>query len=259
MKLQIVPAKQGARWVKLGMVTFFKQPLALSGLFFMFLAAMSLLNMVPLIGTALALMLLPGATLGLMAATRETTLGKFPMPSILISAFRAGRQQMRAMMTLGGMYAVGFLLVLAASAAIDGGSFAKLYLMGGSVTPELVQEPGFQSAALTAIALYIPLSLMFWHAPALVHWHGISPGKSLFFSLVACWRNFLTFTVYSLVWMAVFVGTGLVAATIAGMVGGAALATTLLFPVAMLMASMFFVSMYFTFRDCFEATLGEPQ
>jgi hypothetical protein len=258
MKLQMVPAKQGARWVKLGIATFFKQPLALSGLFLMFLAAMSVLNMVPLIGTALALMLLPGTTLGLMAATREATLGKFPMPSILISAFRAGRQQMRAMMKLGGIYAVGVLLILAVSAAVDGGSFAKLYLMGGSVTPELVQDPGFQGAALTAIALYIPLSLMFWHAPALVHWHGISPGKSLFFSLVACWRNFLTFTVYSLVWMATFVGTGLVVATIASMVGGAALATTLLFPITMLMASMFFTSMYFTFRDCFEATLGEP-
>jgi hypothetical protein len=203
--------------------------------------------------------LLPGATLGLMAATRETTLGKFPMPSILISAFRAGRQQMRAMLTLGGMYAAGFMLVLAVTVAIDGGSFAKLYLMGGSVTPELVQDPSFQTAALTAMALYIPLSLMFWHAPALVHWHGISPAKSLFFSLVACWRNFWTFTVYSLAWMATFMGTGLVVATIAGMVGGTTLATALLFPVAMLMAAMFFASMYFTFRDCFEAPLGEPE
>ena len=43
---------------------------------------------------ALALALLPAATLGLMAATQEATKGKFPMPSILISAFRAGNQRM---------------------------------------------------------------------------------------------------------------------------------------------------------------------
>lgn len=258
MKLQINPARQGVQWVKLGIATFFKQPLALSGLFFMFLAVMSVLSMVPYIGSALALILLPGATLGLMAATRETTLGKFPMPSILVSAFRAGHQQLRAMLTLGALYAGGFMLVLAISAAIDGGSFAKLSLMGGLVTPELVQDPGFQSAALTAMALSIPLSLLFWHAPALVHWHGVSPVKSLFFSLVACWRNFGAFTVYSLVWMATLMGTGLVVATIAGMVGSDALANTLLLPVAMLMGAMFFASMYFTFRDCFEATLGEP-
>eukprot|EP01031_Cornospumella_fuschlensis_P052331 gene52331-63969_t len=54
--------------------------------------------MVPLIGSALALALLPAATLGLMAATQEATRGKFPMPSILITAFRAGQQRLQAMM-----------------------------------------------------------------------------------------------------------------------------------------------------------------
>lgn len=259
MKLQIVPAKQGVQWVKLGITTFFKQPLALSGLFFMFLAVMSVLSMVPYLGNALVLLLLPGATLGLMAATRETTLGKFPMPSILISAFRAGRQQLQTMLTLGALYAAGFLLMFGISALVDGGGFAKLYLTGGPQTAEQLSNSRFQGAALTAMALSIPLSMMFWHAPALVHWHGISPAKSLFFSLVACWRNFGAFTVYSLVWMATFMGTGLVVATIAGMVGGTTLLKVLLPPYFMLMMAMVFASMYFTFRDCFEATLGEPE
>ena len=100
MKLQIVPARRGIQWVKSGIRTFFRQPLALAGLFFMFLALMSVLSLVPVIGSALALTLLPGATLGLMAATREAADGKFPMPLILVTAFRAGRQQMRAMLTL---------------------------------------------------------------------------------------------------------------------------------------------------------------
>jgi hypothetical protein len=72
MKLHIVPARQGILWVKLGMRTFLRQPLALSGLFFIFMAVMSLLSMVPLIGNVLALALLPGATLGVMVATHET-------------------------------------------------------------------------------------------------------------------------------------------------------------------------------------------
>jgi hypothetical protein len=89
MKLHIVPARQGVLWVKLGIQTFFRQPLALSGLFFMCAAILSLFSLVPLVGGIAASVLLPGATLGLMAASREAGEGKFPMPSILLTAFRA--------------------------------------------------------------------------------------------------------------------------------------------------------------------------
>ena len=106
MRLNIVPARTGALWVKLGIQTFFKQPLALAGLFFMFMATMTVASLVPVIGFVLAMTLLPAATLGLMAATREATQGRFPMPAILVAAFRAGKQEARAMLTLGALYAV---------------------------------------------------------------------------------------------------------------------------------------------------------
>src|SRR5450830_1585930 len=108
MKLNLVPARTGAVWVKLGMKTFFKQPLALAGLFFMFMALMSVATMVPLLGLPLAMTLLPAITLGMMAASREATQGRFPMPLILLSGFRAGPVKLRAMLTMGGIYAAGF-------------------------------------------------------------------------------------------------------------------------------------------------------
>ncbi|HPW85225.1 MAG TPA: BPSS1780 family membrane protein, partial [Rhodoferax sp.] len=219
MKLQIVPAGQGVQWVKQGMRTFWRQPLALSGLFFMFMAAMSLLSMVPLLGNILALVILPGATLGLMAATKEALTGKFPMPVLLVSAFRAGKQQLQAMLLLGAIYAAGFLLVLGISAPADGGKFAQLYLVGGAMSVELLQAPDFQLAVLLSMALYLPLSLLFWHAPALVHWHGVQPVKSLFFSLVACLRNFWAFTLFGLAWMGVFVGMGTAVSLVASLLG----------------------------------------
>ncbi|NVO06854.1 MAG: hypothetical protein HXX19_13395, partial [Rhodoferax sp.] len=229
-------------------------PLALSGLFFMFMAVMSVLTLVPVLGNVLALALLPGATLGLMAATEETTKGKFPLPTVLLSAFRAGRAQLRAMLVLGLLYAAGFLLVLGISATVDGGKFAHLYLIGGTMTTESVMEPDFQAAVMLAMALYIPLSLLFWHAPALVHWHGIAPVKSLFFSVVACLRNFWAFTVYSLVWLGAFIAMGMGVALVAAVFGSAEWVAGMMFPMAMLMAAMFFTSIYFSFRDCFEDT-----
>lgn len=257
MNLLIVPAKRGVQWVKLGIQTFFRQPLALSGLFFIFLAAMSLLSLVPVLGNALALTLLPGATLGLMAASREAHTGQFPMPTVLVSAFRAGRSQIRAMLILGALYAAGFLLVMGASALFDGGKVARLYLLGGSITLETLESADFELAMLVAMALYMPLSLLFWHAPALVHWHRISPVKSLFFSLMACKRNFWAFTVYGLAWAGVFLVIGMVVATVAVLLGNAELVAAVMFPAAMLMAAMFFTSIYFSFEDCFEVTPGE--
>jgi len=254
MKLNIVPARTGLVWVKLGFKTFLQQPLAMSGLFFMFMAMLSVASLLPFIGSALALALLPAATLGLMAATQEATKGKFPMPSILISAFRAGQQRLKAMVTLGALYAIGFLAIMAVSSLIDGGQFAKLYLVGGKITEELVMQSGFQAAMWVTLALYMPLSLMFWHAPALVHWHGVTPVKSVFFSFMACYKNFAAFTVYGLVWSAAFILALLVVGLLGVLLGNPGFAGLAMFPIALIFFAMFFTSVYFTFRDSFEAT-----
>lgn len=253
MKLNIVPARTGFAWFREGLRTFWRQPLALAGLFFMFISLMSVASLIPLVGSLIALFLLPAATLGLMAATREAAQGKFPMPAILISAFRAGRQQARAMAVLGGVYAIGFLLVLGVSALVDGGSFARIYLVGGTLTPELVQSDSFQNAMWLAMLLYLPLSMMFWYAPALVHWHGISPVKSLFFSIVACTRNIGALTLYLLAWMALFMGVAMAVMMVSVLLGQPDLLHTLMFPTAMLLAAMFFSSIWGTFRDSFIA------
>lgn len=251
MKLNLVPARQGTQWVKLGIQTFFRQPLALAGLFFMFFAVITLANLIPVVGTIVAMTLLPGATLGLMAASREAGDGKFPMPIVLLIGFRSGRKELNAILTLGGLYALSILLVLGLSALIDGGKFAQLYLGGAGMSVDVLQEADFQWAVLFFGALYIPISLLFWHAPALVHWHGAPPVKSLFFSFMACKRNFGAFTVYGLTWLGVIMLASTVISIIAAVTGNVELVTSLMVPVTIVMASMFFTSIYFTFRDNF--------
>lgn len=252
MKLNLVPARTGSAWVKLGIRTFFRQPLALAGLFFMFMAVMTILSQVPFIGIALAMTLLPAATLGLMAATREASDGRFPMPVILLTGFRAGRQQARAMLVLGLLYALGFLSAMGLSWLVDGGSFAGLYLGGDTPTREMMLEPDFQAAMWVFMGLHFPLSLLFWHAPALVHWHGLPPLKSLFFSGVACLRNFWAFTFFGLMWLAVLLLVVIGVTTLAVLLGSPGIAGDILFPALLLTAAMFFTSLYFTFRDSFE-------
>lgn len=253
MNLQIVPARTGLHWAIQGVRTFWRQPLAMSGLFFLFMATVSVVSMVPFIGGALALVMLPALTLGMMAATQTTLQGKFPMPGILFTALKAGPQR-KSMIHLGGWYAVLFLGVMLVSMLADGGTFAKVYFGGSPMTPEVVNTASFQAALWMAMVLYIPVSMMFWHAPALVHWHGLPAMKSLFFSLIACWRNLKAFSVYLLVWIGIFTGSGMVALLVSSLLGDPQLTMAVLMPMALMTAAMFFTSMLFTVQDCFQIT-----
>lgn len=252
MKLNPVTARTGVSWVKLGVRTYFRQPLALSGVFLLFMVLMTVLSQVPLIGFLLAMIALPSATLGLMVATKEASEGRFPMPLVLLAALRAGRQQARSMLVLGVLYTAGFLVAIGLSMLIDGGDFARVYLGGATPTAEIMLESGFQLAMWVFVGVHLPLSLMFWHAPALVHWHGIAPAKSLFFSLLACLRNFWTYTVFALSWLLVLLLLVTTATLVSSMLGRPGIAGEILFPLLLLLASMFFTSLYFTFRDTFD-------
>ena len=121
----------------------------------------------------------------------------------------------------------------------------------------MLMAPEFQTAMWVFIGLHLPLSLLFWHAPALVHWHGVPPVKSLFFSGVACLRNFWAFAVFGLMWEGVLLLMVVAVSTVVSLLGNPGLAGDILFPTMMLMASMFFTSLYFTFRDSFDAPPGE--
>jgi MFS family permease len=245
VKLNIVPARTGIQWMKLGVQTFFKQPLALTGLFFMYMAVVLVISQIPLLGPVLGAMLVPAATLGLMAATAEAAGGRFPMPTVLLSAFRAGRQRARAMLVLGAIYTAGSLLASVLGSLLAGEP--TMVAAGDAQTPQV------DTRTLLVLLLHSPLVVLFWHAPALVHWHGVAPAKSLFFSAVAFFRNFGAFLVYGLAWLAVFLAIGFFVSTIGMMLGGLAVARSIMMPTVLILVAMFSTSLYFTFRDSFRA------
>ncbi len=243
MKLNVVPARTGIQWVREGIRTFLRQPLALVGLFFMYMALMLIVAQIPVIGVLLAGVLVPATSLGLMAATLEASRGRFPMPTVLLSAFRAGRQRLRAMLTLGLVYTVASL---AASQIVA----LLLPPAPATGTPADAQEQ-MGGAVLLTLLLHLPVFLAFWHAPALVHWHGVPPAKSLFFSAVACLRNARAFLVYGVAWAGLVMAMGVVVAVVAMLTGSGQAANMVMMPFALLMAAMMSTSMYFTFRDSF--------
>jgi hypothetical protein len=248
MKLNFVPARTGIQWARLGLQTFMKQPLALAALVFMYSTIAVAMLVIPVVGPFIMMALVPMGTLGLMAATKVAETSSFPMPHVLLTAFRASRERVRAMIVLGALYAVAIVVIsLIVHALVDVPDVAGKDAIELAQMPEFVQAM-FATMLWTAV-LYLPVSLAFWHAPALVHWHGIPPIKSLFFSFVACMRNAAAFTMYGLAWMGIALVivaasslAGLITPWLFGVVFGAA--TTL--------ASIaFYISIWFTFRDSF--------
>jgi hypothetical protein len=186
-----------------------------------------------------------------MAASAEASSGRFPMPTVLLSAFRAGRQRARAMLILGAIYTAGSLVATGLGTLLTGDS--------GSAAAVEAQVPEVDTRTLVILLLHSPLVVLFWHSPALVHWHGVTPVKSLFFSVVAFFRNFGAMAVYTLAWVAVFVAIGFLVSSVGLMFGGLAVARSIMMPTVLILVAMFSTSLYFTFRDSFRADDGAEE
>jgi ABC-type transport system involved in multi-copper enzyme maturation permease subunit len=96
--------------------------------------------------------------------------------------------------------------------------------------------------------------MAYWYAPVLAGWHGLSPAKALFFSFVACVRNWRAFLVYSLAILVVAtLVPGLMLGVLAALLpSGAALLTVLMTVLLILvLAPTLFASFYVSYRDVF--------
>ena len=95
------------------------------------------------------------------------------------------------------------------------------------------------------------LSVPFWHAPALVLWDGQGFAQALFSSTIACWRNRGAFLVYSVAWTALVISVGTGGSLVFMLLGQAQLFALAAVPMSLLLTTVFYASLYFTFADCF--------
>ncbi|MEP7057489.1 MAG: BPSS1780 family membrane protein [Caldimonas sp.] len=259
MKLQLVPARQGALWVRQGFGVFLRQPMGFAGMFAAFLFCVFVLTVLPVVGPLLLLALLPLGSLGFMIATRRALDGRFPLPRAFIEPLRSGRAPLLAMIKLGLIYAASTWVILWLSDVIDGGALDALIEAQAATksSPDVVAaklaDPRLEAGVLLRFALLGLLSVPFWHAPALVHWGRLGAAKALFFSTVACWRNKGAFIVYSLTWLGVLVMFALVANLVFALFGRAQLVPFVAMPASLVLSTVFYASLYFTFAACFSA------
>ena len=251
MQALTLPAAQGWRWLTDGFRIFRRNHLMLTFLVVSYWVLMALVNVIPVIGTIATTLCIPAFSVSLMNACRSIERGTPLGPQLLFSGFASN---LRSLLTLGAIYLAAVVAILGLSALADDGALMAMMLAGQKPDAETVSSGSLLLATEIALVLLCPLIMAYWYAPVLAGWHGLSPAKALFFSFVACLRNWRPFLVYSL-------AIGVVATLVPGIVlgilaallpSGASLVLVLMMVLLILvLAPTLFASFYVSNRDVF--------
>jgi hypothetical protein len=184
-----VAASQGFHWVAEGFRLYRKTPLLLSAGFGVLFGIVMALGLIPVVGTSLSELASPLMVAGFMAAYRMLDDGQ----ELELPHFLAGvKGPLIPLMSVGAVQLLGALLI---GQVMLGMGFDPQALMEaarrGDATPQEMQAILNQSmpAMLTGLALFTPLIMATWFAPALILFGGARPATALGVSLKAVARN----------------------------------------------------------------------
>ncbi|MFZ4539059.1 BPSS1780 family membrane protein [Propionivibrio sp.] len=245
------PANRGWRWLFDGFLIFRKNQLMLSLAVLGYWMLMALINTVPVIGQIAATVLIPVFSVSLMNACRTIEQGSPFPPQILFSGFH---NNLRPLLVLGAIYLVASVSLLGITALVDDGVLFQLVVLGNKPEEQALSSSEFVLAVQLALVLFSPLVMAYWFAPVLVAWHDLSAGKSLFFSFVACvrnWRAFLVFCAAIMVFGALIPGllVGLLSSFLAN--GGEMFSVMLTLLTVLIFLPTLYASFYVSYRDVF--------
>lgn len=196
MQAHTLPYHRGHAWLLGGFALWRKNPALLTFLTFGYLLLMILLSLIPFhLGQIIASILAPALSLGMLNGCRAVDQGRKVGPEILFSGLRSNQQ---ALLAIGGLSLTATLLILLLTMAIDGGILFRVMTSAAPLTEDNVGAPGFALALVIAAALSTPVMMAYWFAPLLAGWKGLPAPKALFFSFVACIRNWRPFLGYAL-------------------------------------------------------------
>lgn len=257
MKARVVSLMHGVRWLVEGWRLFRVAPPSWLALVFVYWMVMTAISLLPLLGVLVAMVLIPGFSVGFMAASRRCEQGKAPELRTLFEGFR---NRVAVQLGLGAVYVLALALLLGATALADEGALARWMLLGSRPGEEALQSDGFLAALAIAAGLYVPVVMLFWFAPLLAAWHAMAAGQALFYSFFACLMNWRAFLGYGAVAALVTLVIPFVVLSVLLLVSGGQLkvaAMTLIFPLLIILLPTLLASFYASYRDVFGVRDGE--
>jgi len=200
---------------------------------------------IPVLGPLLFNLLSPLLFAGLMIGCRALENGE---PLEFAHLFAGFRQQAAPLVTVGGVYLVGTIIVVGIVLAIAGGSTLPAVLPKPGTDIETLRVAARSMALAFAVgaAVYLPLLMLIWFAPLLVVFNGLAPVAAMRLSFAACVKNMLPFLVYSAAILLLWLVLSLPA--VLGAVGA-------LLVIALLVGSIpvLICSIYASYKDIFPA------
>lgn len=251
MQALTLPASRGLRWLSDGFRIFRKKQLLLTLLIIGYWVMMIVVSSLPFFGQLAATLLIPVFSVSLMNAFRLVERNALLPPHLLFSGFE---RNLRTLLILGAVYFAGTTLILGATSLVDGGALFRMAALGQRADGSAGGDDYSVAAIFMAIVLSLPFMMAYWFAPVLAAWHGLSAGKSLFFSVVACARNWRVFAVYFLsIAVLGMLLPGLIVAAISILLpgGGEMMSVALSSLLVVVLMPTLYGSFYASYRDVF--------
>lgn len=197
MQIRQVDGRRGWEWIAEGFELFRRVPILWIILCSALLLIAATLALIPMAGQFIFTLLSPVFLAGLMIGCRTMERGGQLEIGHLFSGFRnAG-----PLVTIGGIYLVGQVLIVGIFMLVGGDVLMSLLLEGKRVDEnELKNVSGDMLwASLVALTLSIPLMMAAWFAPLLTIFDGIPPVEAMRISFFACVKNIVAFQIYAVI------------------------------------------------------------
>ncbi len=244
-----LPARTGWEWLKQGVGLFRKQPAALTTLLFANILFSIGLSAVPILGSVLAVVLIPSFTMAFMQACLMIENGDRVTPAVLLTGFR--QPALAALCKLGLVYlAVSLLMMVITRLAIPPEVIMQMMPRPDAKTPPTIQT-SHMLALLGVFLLDVAVLVTLCFAAPLTYWKHMGPGKATFYSFFAVIRTARPFLVLLAAWFAIFFGICILAALV---FGDAALGRVVLMWLIFLFMLLLQCAMYAGYRTIF----GKP-
>jgi uncharacterized membrane protein len=187
-----LPAGRGWSWFAAAWGLFKASPLIWIVNFVLFAVIMIAVQLVPIAGGIIGILIAPVLGAGLMLGARAVDRGDDLEVGHLFAGFR---QRTGTLVKVGVLYLLGTLVMVLAMVLVMG--VGVLGALGGQAGA--VVGAGLLLGVLVALALSVPLMMAYWFAPALVVFNGLGAVQAMKTSFSACLKNLLPFLVYGLI------------------------------------------------------------